>query len=249
MATKWTQPGFDSQRPDMKTIVHRADTRGKGDHGWLSTRHSFSFANWHEPSRMGFGALRVLNDDTIAPASGFPPHGHRDMEIITIVTSGTLTHQDSLGNIGAIPAGDVQVMSAGTGIVHSEYNASETEPLTLFQIWIESKKKGIAPRYAQKSFEKSGDVTLLVGPTQEHGALAISQDAYLSRARVKEGEILSYAMKHASHGAYIFVITGKIKIGDLILSARDAAGISEAGEMQVQALEQTDLLAIEVPLA
>lgn len=198
---------------------------------------------------MGFGALRVLNDDTIAPASGFPPHGHRDMEIITIVTKGTLTHQDSLGNTGTIPTGDVQVMSAGTGIVHAEYNASETEPLTLFQIWIEAKKKGVTPRYAQRSYaQEHGERTLLVAPHEADGALAIEQDAYISRARVGEGKTLRYMLHDAAHGVYVFVITGKGKIGDLILDARDAVGISEADEIQIQALMETDLLIIEVPL-
>src|SRR3989344_846255 len=139
----------------MKIEVYKAEERGEGKHGWLTTRYSFSFADWYEPSRMGFGTLRVINDDIIAPQSGFGEHGHRDMEIITIVTEGAVTHTDSMGNEKVVEAGEVQVMSAGTGVVHAERNASPTTPLKLFQIWIEPKERDIAPRYAQKRFDFS----------------------------------------------------------------------------------------------
>src|SRR5690606_12496739 len=144
----------------------------KGEHGWLSTRYSFSFANWYDPSRMGFGALRVINDDRIAPANGFGAHGHRDMEIVTIVTKGTVRNEDSMGSRGTVPAGDVQAMSAGTGVVHAERNDSPDEELTLFQIWIETARPGAVPRYAQKPFglgSHEPGLTLLVAPTDADG--------------------------------------------------------------------------------
>lgn len=235
----------------MEKVLHRADKRGRGDHGWLSTRYSFSFADWYEPARMGFGALRVLNDDTIAPASGFPMHGHRDMEITTVVTSGTLTHRDSLGNTGVVHAGDVQVMSAGTGVVHSEYNASPAEPLTLFQIWIQTKKSGEAPRYDQKSFGivRAGDgIAPLVGPIDGESPLAIRQDAFISRAAIDADHPGEYRLHKEGNGVYIFVIEGTAEAAGERLSARDALGVSDTDAVTITAAAHADILLIEVPM-
>ena len=236
----------------MEKVLHRADKRGRGDHEWLSTRYSFSFADWFEPARRGFGALRVLNDDTIAPASGFPMHSHRDMEIITIVTSGELTHKDSLGNIGVVRTDDVQVMSAGTGIVHSEYNASPIEPLTLFQIWIQTEKEGSVPRYNQKSFEttraKDGIVPI-AGPTGGDYPLKIQQNAFISRAVVELNHPCDYPLHKEGNGVYIFVIEGTAEVAGERLNARDALGVSEVGVVPVTANSPATILIIEVPMS
>ncbi len=235
----------------MEKILHRADKRGRGDHGWLSTRYSFSFADWFEPARMGFGALRVLNDDTIAPASGFPMHGHRDMEIITIVTHGTLTHKDSLGNTGTVNAGEVQVMSAGAGIVHSEYNASPSEPLALFQIWIQTGKVGSAPRYDQKSFKAlraEDGVVPLVGPLGGTCPLGIRQDAFIARAIINAEHPCEYRLHKEGNGVYVFVIDGAAEVAGERLRARDALGISGTDTVDVAAEAHADVLIIEVPL-
>lgn len=235
----------------MEKILHRADKRGQGDHGWLATRYSFSFADWYEPARMGFGALRVLNDDTIAPSSGFPMHSHRDMEILTIVTGGTLTHKDSLGNTGVVRTGDVQAMSAGTGIVHSEYNASPNEPLTLFQIWIQTEKERGTPRYDQRSFDairaKDGIVPL-AGPVGEAYPLEIHQNAFLSRVIVDPDHPCAYRMHREGNGVYIFIVEGAAEVAGEPLHARDALGISEADTVNIIAEAHADILLIEVPL-
>jgi hypothetical protein len=235
----------------MEKILHRAGKRGERDYGWLATRYSFSFGDWYEPARMGFGALRVLNDDTIAPASGFPMHGHRDMEIVTIVTSGTLTHKDSLGNTGVVRTGDVQVMSAGSGIVHSEYNASPNEPLTLFQIWIQTVEEGSAPRYDQKSFDAiraEDGIVPLVGPAGEAYPLEIHQDAFISRIIVDLDHPCAYHMHREGNGVYIFIVEGAAEVTGERLHARDALGISEADAVNITAGAHTDILLIEVPL-
>lgn len=232
----------------MEKILHRAEKRGKGEYGWLSTHYSFSFANWYEPSRMGFGALRVLNDDTIAPASGFPMHSHRDMEIITIVTEGTLTHKDSLGNTDTVKAGEVQVMSAGTGITHSEYNASATEPLTLFQLWILPEQPGGDPRYEQSSFQKTANGFMpLVGPLGTPDVLGIRANARIHRASLTSGMHI-YRLTDPAHGIYVFVIDGKVSVAGEALGARDAIGISGTSEVSIESADTADLLLIEVPL-
>ena len=230
----------------MYTTLHKAEARGRGEHGWLSTRYSFSFADWYEPTRMGFGALRVLNDDTLAPNSGFPMHSHRDMEIITVVTTGTLTHEDSMGNKGTVHAGDVQVMSAGTGVVHSEYNASHTEPLALFQIWIVTDAKGHAPRYDQQSFSSvRNELQILVAP---QGPLSVHQDARIYRGEYDAGEKITHELR-GGRGAYLFVIEGSLAVGEETLGPRDALGISEAGEFVSDMREKSSFLLIDVPSA
>lgn len=256
----------------MKLTRHVRENRGVAELDWLSTRYSFSFANWYDPTRMGFGALRVINDDRIAAASGFPPHSHRDMEIITLVTAGALRHQDSMGNEGEVTAGEVQVMSAGTGVTHAEYNAREDEPLELFQIWIMPDKAGHAPRYAQKSFteEKNGEdksknksaLQLLVAPLthESEDSLGIHQDAYISLATVQQGESYTYAPHHAAtqgakgtHGVYVLVIEGDMAVCGVPLRNRDALGIewgTEGGEpiMLSSTTQSAKALIFEVPV-
>ncbi len=229
----------------MKVDIHRAKDRGVSEHGWLSSRFSFSFADWYEPTRMGFRSLRVINDDRIAPNSGFGPHPHRDMEIVTIVREGEVTHGDSMGNQGTVGAGEVQVMSAGSGVVHSEVNASVDTELTLFQMWIATREKGIAPRYAQRSF--ADGTQLLVSPTGEHDSLQIMQDAYITRVVLAEGESYSYTLRNPDHGVYVFIVEGRVVVGQEELSARDAMGVEETERIDVAAQIASTLLLIEVP--
>jgi quercetin 2,3-dioxygenase len=234
----------------MKSVIHRADERGGADHGWLKTRHSFSFAHWYEPTRMGFGALRVINDDWIAPHMGFAPHGHKDMEIVTIVTSGTLTHEDSMGNLGVIPAGDVQIMSAGSGVTHSERNDGD-EPLTLFQIWIEAKEKGIVPRYGQESLrlrEAGEGLTLLVGPIWTPHTLTINQDACIYYASINPESSITFYSSHPERGIYFFVIDGDVTLAGESLGPRDAMGATEVKEIDLKSSAGAHLLIFDVPM-
>ncbi len=233
----------------MQKVVHTADSRGKGEHGWLSTRYSFSFADWYDPTRMGFGALRVINDDRIAPANGFGAHRHQDMEIITIVTKGTVTHEDSIGNTGTVSVGEVQVMSAGTGVTHAERNDSPDEELTLFQIWIATREKGVEPRYAQKSFgEMIAGTRLLVAPDTREGALAIQQDAFISEVVLEKDSTASYVLKDTSQGVYAFVIDGSIAVMDEELGSRDAIGIVGEQEITFSSSTGAKILVMEVPV-
>lgn len=237
----------------MKSILHKASERGVAEHGWLHSRFSFSFADWYEPSRMGFGVLRVINDDVIDAHSGFDKHPHKDMEIITIVTEGAVTHGDSMGNTYAVPAGDVQVMSAGTGVVHSEHNR-EDSTLKLFQIWISPRTKGLIPRYEQKSFGKAvnNKIELLVSGNEaeevENGALFINQDAYVSRVVLDESREVEYALKRPLNGIYVFVVNGNVRIDEHDLSDRDALGIAEAKEILISAATPAEVLIFEVPM-
>jgi hypothetical protein len=232
----------------VEKVIHRDADRGRGDYEWLKTRYSFSFANWYEPTRMGFGALRVINDDRIAPRSGFGAHEHDNMEIITIVTEGTLTHKDSLGNRGVIEAGEVQVMSAGTGVTHSEYNEGD-EPLSLFQIWLLSKKRGIEPHYDQRPFIAAENaITPIIGPHGTPGVLTINQDAYISKARLDSEHSLTYVPHDATNGVYVFVISGTLQIDADTFSARDALGIIGVAAAGLSTPSNAEALIFEVPI-
>jgi len=230
----------------MTITVHRADSRGKGDYDWLSTRHSFSFANWHDPKRMGFGALRVLNDDIIAPHTGFDMHAHADFEIVTIVEAGVVTHEDSMGTHARVTEGEVQVMSAGTGVVHGEFNREDV-PLALFQLWIEPNEKGVTPRYDQKAFNPSEEFALLVSGDGREESLVIYQDASIYRGKIPAGTSLVHEVPKGK-GVYLFVIEGMLTLGDITLSTRDAAEIKEADDLVLVAKLATSFLLIEVPL-
>ncbi|MDB5189454.1 MAG: hypothetical protein JWL82_411 [Parcubacteria group bacterium] len=235
----------------MTTILHTAKERGGADHGWLKTRHSFSFAHWYEPTRMGFGALRVINDDWIAPHEGFGAHSHKDMEIITLVMQGTLTHEDSMGTLGVISAGDVQIMSAGTGVTHSERNDGD-EPLELFQLWIEAKEKGIAPRYGQNELhlsEQGPGLTLLVAPLDTPEVLTINQDAYIYYGTLDETHPLEYALHAPANGVYVFVIDGTLTVAGETLSPRDALGVTDATSLSLSSSSVSQFLLFEVPMS
>lgn len=233
----------------MKTLLHTVDTRGHADHGWLKSSHSFSFADWYEPSRMGFGRLRVLNDDRIAPGQGFGMHPHNNFEIITIVMRGVVTHEDSMGNRARVEAGEVQVMSAGTGVVHSEYN-HEDEPLELFQLWIETNRPSAEPRYDQRRFDEGGRMNalqLLVSGEVRDDALMIYQQARITRATLSAGKALSYRVP-LGQGVYLFVIEGDAAVGETELACRDALGITETDHVSVESSTGAEVLLVEVPV-
>ena len=223
------------------------ESLGGANHGWLDAKHHFSFADYHDPKRMGWGALRVWNDDTIAPNTGFPPHPHADMEIITYVREGAITHQDSLGNKGRTEAGDVQVMSAGTGIRHSEYNL-EPDITRIFQIWILPTSRGQAPSWGAKPFPK-GDrsgrfVTLASGDPGDSDALPIRTDARVLGATLKAGETAEYTLGKERHG-YLVPAKGLVEVNGVALNARDGAAIREEAMVQVRALEDTELVLVD----
>ena len=223
---------------------------GHADHGWLDARHHFSFANYYDPARMGWGAIRVWNDDTIGPNTGFPPHPHRDMEIVTYVRSGAITHQDSMGNQGRTGAGDVQVMSAGSGVRHAEYNL-ESEPTTLFQIWIEPTRNGGSPSWGAKPFPK-GDrsgrfVTLASGheaDTVDGGALPIRADARVMGATLKAGEIVTHSVGAARH-AYLVAASGAITLNGARFEARDGAAIAGPISVEIAAIDDAELVLVD----
>ena len=235
----------------MKTIIHHAKDRGHADHGWLNAHHSFSFANWYDPDKIHFGMLRVLNDDVIAGGKGFGMHPHNDMEIITIILDGALQHNDNMGNGSVIKAGDVQVMSAGNGVMHSEYNPSPTEQTNLFQLWIFPKETGIKPRYDQKSFlvnERKNKIQTVASGFKKNDELYIHQDAALSLANFDQGQSIAYALSKPGNGVYVMVIKGAVEINGEKLSTRDAAGISETDKFDILFLENSDLLIVDVPM-
>ncbi|MDG1308980.1 MAG: pirin family protein [Flavobacteriaceae bacterium] len=238
----------------MILVFHNAASRGFANHGWLQANHSFSFANYYDPKKMNFGALRVLNDDLIAPSMGFGTHPHDNMEIITIPLSGLLKHKDSMGNSWEeVKAGEVQVMSAGTGIQHSEINGSASESLSLFQIWIDPNKKNVTPRYDQQYFEQSqdGELQVLVASIDDastDSSLKIHQDAQISRINLSANKSFEYTLKSSNHGVYVMQVFGVSKIGSTEINTRDAVEISEVENFKVDVLEDSQLLFIEVPV-
>lgn len=235
----------------MKTLIHKANTRGHAHHGWLDTYHTFSFANYHDPSRMGFGALRVLNDDTVLAGRGFGMHPHRDMEIISIPLQGKLAHGDSMGNEGTIEKGQIQIMSAGTGIMHTEMNGSDDEEVKFLQIWVIPKTMGLTPRYDQIEIAdnaKPNDFQQIVSPNKDDDGSWIHQDAWFSLAHFDAGIQKEYVLKNPNNGVYAFVIEGNAKIGDETLARRDGMEISNTDRFTLEALSQSEVLLMEVPL-
>lgn len=235
----------------MKTIFYSAQQRGKADFGWLKANYSFSFAGWYEPSKVHFGMLRVLNDDSIAPGMGFGMHPHDNMEIITIPLEGSVEHKDSAGGHGVIKPGEVQVMSAGSGIVHSEFNHSKNEYLKLFQIWIFPNVKNATPRYDQKMFdpaERKNKLQLLAGPKKNGDSLWINQNAFLSRADVDSNRDFKYRLHSERNGVYVMMISGSAVIADSMLEDRDAIGVWDASEIVIKTNSSASLLFIEVPM-
>ncbi len=233
-----------------KVVVHKAGSRGKADFGWLQARSSFSFGRWFHPERVHFGKLRVLQDDIIAAGAGFGTHPHDNMEIVTIPLKGGLAHEDSTGGKGVIMAGDVQMMSAGTGVTHSEFNASETEEARTLQIWVFPKEKNIMPRYDQKRFDPVGrqnKIQLLVHPT-DPSAVRIHQDAVFARTDLDAGKEVTYTPLLPENGIYAFVLEGEVTINGHELSRRDALGIEAPGDLKISASTDAQLLLIDVPM-
>jgi quercetin 2,3-dioxygenase len=235
----------------MQFILHPSHERGYANHGWLKANHSFSFAGWYDPEKVNFGALRVLNDDVVAAKMGFSTHPHDNMEIITIPLSGELRHKDSMGNGSVIHAGEVQVMSAGTGVQHSEFNSSLTEELNLFQIWIFPNKKNVEPRYDQIRYDLSAARNAflqVVSPKPSDEGTWINQNAWIHLAEADANTVLSYSIKSPGNGAYILVIEGSVKIAGTILNKRDAIGVWETSEVEIHTNEATKLIVIDVPM-
>lgn len=236
----------------MKTVIHKAATRGHANHGWLDSWHTFSFAGYYDPQRVHFGALRVLNDDTVVGGMGFGAHPHDNMEIISIPTSGDLEHKDSMGNVQVIRQGDVQVMSAGTGIQHSEKNKHGDQPVKFFQIWVFPNKKNVEPRYDQQHFEDAdlrNKLQTVVSPLgTSDGGVQIHQDAWFSLGKLDKDIALSYSLKKKDNGVYAFVIEGEVTINGVALQRRDGLGITESDTLNIVSNSAAELLLMEVPV-
>lgn len=235
----------------MKTVYHSANSRGEANHGWLKSKHTFSFANYYNPERMGFGALRVINDDHVLGGHGFDPHSHRDMEIISIPLGGKLSHGDNAGNQGIIEHGDIQVMSAGTGIVHSEMNGDSGEPVKFLQIWVQPNKAKATPRYQQvalKDILKPNQFNQILSPNADDAGVWIHQEAWFNLGNFDKGKTASYQLHSEQHGVYVFVISGKISIDGQVLDTRDGLGIWDTQHFEVEVLEDTSVLLMEVPV-
>lgn len=233
-------------------LIHKAGTRGHADHGWLRTNHTFSFADYYNPERVHFGALRVLNDDYIAGGMGFGTHPHDNMEIITIPLEGDLEHKDSMGNGTVIKHGDVQVMSAGTGITHSEYNHNKTKPVQLLQIWVFPNKRNVTPRYDQITLDvnqRRNKLQQILSPISDDEGVWIHQDAWFHIGRFDENFETTYTWKKQGNGVYVFVIKGDITVNGTALNERDGSGIWNTDSMSIQANSaDAELLIIEVPM-
>lgn len=233
-------------------VLHPANTRGHADHGWLNAHHSFSFAGYYDPSRIHFGALRVLNDDIVSEGMGFGKHPHDNMEIITLVLDAALEHKDSMGHTQAILPNEVQVMSAGTGVFHSEYNHHRDKKVNLLQIWIFPNEKNVEPRYDQRLFDPAARLNklqMLVSPikTGDEG-LKIHQDAWIYRTNLKAGNTIQHTLHNSNNGLYVFVIDGDVTVNGQQLKKRDAAGISDTASIELNAAADSDILLLEVPM-
>lgn len=235
----------------MKQVLDRAETRGHANHGWLDSHHTFSFAGYYNPERMGFGLLRVLNDDIVEGGRGFGTHPHQNMEIVSIPLEGDLAHRDSMNHTKVIKQGDVQIMSAGTGVTHSEFNSNADRIVNFLQIWIMPKVQNIAPRYAQQTFlpsTRKNRFQTVVSPVEGQG-IWINQDAYFSLGDLDKGTQLNYQLFDASHGVYVFLIKGQATVAGETLNQRDGMGIWEVDQIKIEAQSDAEILLIEVPLA
>ncbi|MFM1879035.1 MAG: hypothetical protein RLZZ241_1901 [Bacteroidota bacterium] len=237
--------------PPMKKNLITAASRGRANFGWLNSYHSYSFGNYYNPERMQFGALRVLNDDRVAPGMGFDTHPHRNMEIISIGLEGELKHQDSMGNTAIIKAGDIQVMSAGSGITHSEYNNSKSEPVAFLQIWIFPSQANVAPRYDQISLKdllKPNTWNLFLGPYGQYDGMWVYQNIWFHWGNFEAGQTISYALKNTQHGLFIFVIEGTVLTAGELLNQRDALELTAITELEFEFKAAATVLLMEVPL-
>lgn len=235
----------------MKSTLHKADTRGTADHGWLKTSHSFSFADYFDQRRMGFGALRVLNDDVIAGGKGFGTHPHNNMEIITIPLEGELVHSDSMNTKSVIKTGDIQVMSAGAGVEHSEYNNLPDTPLKLLQIWVLPNKEHVTPRYDEKTLsaeDRHNKLQQIISPNTNEEGIWIHQNAWFHLGTFDAGETVEYAIKAKENGLYVFIITGSIQVGEQLMEERDGYGIWEFDTVSITALSHAEFLLMDVPM-
>lgn len=234
----------------MKTVFHPADQRGHANHGWLDAHHSFSFASWYDPSKIHFGALRVLNDDKIAGGMGFGTHPHDNMEIITIPLVGALKHRDSMWNEATITAGEIQVMSAGTGIQHSEFNATNGE-LNLFQIWVFPNKKNVTPRYDQQLLDTAkmkNSFAQILSPNPDDDGVWIHQNAWFHLGEFEQGKTANYALKANNNGVYVFVVEGQITVNGQQLNKRDALGVWDTTDCDIVFNEDSKVLLLDVPM-
>jgi redox-sensitive bicupin YhaK (pirin superfamily) len=233
------------------TVIHRANTRGNANHGWLNAYHSFSFASWYNAERVQFGALRVLNDDTIAAGMGFGTHPHDNMEIITIPLEGDLAHKDSMGNTSTIKTGDIQVMSAGTGIQHSEFNPNKEQQTKLFQIWLFPKTRDVEPRYQQITLNKSlqkNNFAQILSPNQDDEGVWIHQDAWFYLSDFDKSFSKTLSLQKEGNGFYIMNIEGEIEVNGAVLEKRDAIGIWETRELEIKANTSAKFLVMEIPM-
>jgi quercetin 2,3-dioxygenase len=235
----------------MKTVFHPASERGHVNFGWLDSYHSFSFGHWYDPAKVHFGALRVLNDDQVKGGGGLGTHPHDNMEIVSIPLKGELSHRDSTGTQGLIRTGDVQIMSAGSGIQHSEMNASKSDTVNFLQIWVIPKKENIPPRYDQKTFDvlqRKNRWQVVVSPENTEGGVWINQDARFALTKLEGGKEIEFESKFRNSGVYLFLIDGQIEAGGRQLDRRDAIGISESEKISIKAKTDSEILAIEVPM-
>ena len=236
----------------MKTVLHKANTRGHANHGWLDSHHSFSFANYYNPERMSFGMLRVLNDDSVAPGRGFGTHPHNNMEIISIPLEGDLEHKDSMGNTAVIRQGDVQVMSAGTGVFHSEYNRNKNQQVKFLQIWVFPNKKNVEPRYDQITLDTSkmkNRLYQILSPNVEDEGVWIHQNAWFHLGNLDKGHKETYQVKNPTNGVYAFVLEGEVTVEGQPLRKRDGFGMWDTDEVKIEAGSDARVLLMEVPMA
>jgi len=249
--------GFNHLPPDKtdlmaNKILHKSGTRGLANHGWLESRHSFSFANYYNPDRMHFGVLRVLNDDIVAPGMGFGTHPHDNMEIISIPLEGDLEHKDSMGNLTVIRNGDIQVMSAGTGIQHSEYNKNRDREVRFLQIWLFPNRKNVKPRYDQltlKKEDRKNKLQQILSPSPDDEGVWIHQDAWFHLGQLDKGRELNYRLKKEGNGVYAFVLSGSVIVDGTGLETRDGLGLWDTQEIALKASQDSEILLMEVPMS
>jgi len=235
----------------MNTIIHKSESRGHANYGWLDTHYTFSFANYYNPERMQFGKLRVLNDDFVSPGMGFGTHPHDNMEIITIPLEGALEHKDSMGNTGVIKQDEIQVMSAGRGITHSEFNYNKNIPVKLLQIWVYPNKRNVEPRYEQiilKPEERQDRLQQILSPSPQDEGVWIYQDAWFYLGNFKKEQVIEYSLNRENNGVYLFVIEGKIKTDGISLDKRDGLGIWNTDHINLAIAANSELLLMEVPM-
>ncbi len=226
--------------------IRRSEERGPTRLGWLDSRHSFSFGSYYDPRHMGVSALRVINDDRVVPGAGFPTHSHRDMEIISYVKTGTIEHKDSMGNVKVLPAGEFQLMSAGSGVTHSEYNPSSSEPLEFLQIWIQPNRRGVEPGYQQKKFEPQRGLRLIVSPDAREGSLQLHQDASLYQLLLADGDTESYPLA-PDRTAYVHVVRGRLTVNGETLQEGDGAAVNDEGSIRFVGQDDVEALLFDLP--